>query len=62
VNRYLRGRHSFAFVAWLMLPIAFAIWWFQVALAVAFCGYALSGPIALLLKLRPSRAVSTEDE
>jgi len=62
VNRYLRGRHSFAFVAWLMLPIAFAIWWFQVALAVAFCGYALSGPIALLLRLRPSRAESSGDE
>jgi len=62
VNRYLRGRHSFAFVAWLMLPIAFAIWWFQVALAVAFCGYAISGPLTMLLRLRPSRAAITEGE
>ena len=44
VNRYFRGRQSFAFVAWLMLPIAFAVWWFQVALALTFTVYALSGP------------------
>jgi uncharacterized membrane protein YeiB len=44
-----------------MLPIAFAVWWFQVALAVAFCGYALSGPLTVLLRLRPSRASHAED-
>lgn len=50
VNRYMRGRQSFAFVAWMMLPIAFAIWWFQVALAVCFCAYAVSGPIGRLFR------------
>jgi CDP-diacylglycerol--serine O-phosphatidyltransferase len=52
VNRYMRGRKSFAFVAWMMLPIAFAIWWFQVALAVCFCAYAVSGPVDFLLRIR----------
>ncbi len=52
INRYMRGRQSFAFVAWMMLPIAFAIWWFQVALAVCFCAYALSGPIGRLFSGR----------
>lgn len=43
INRYLRGRQPFAFVAWMILPIVFAIWWFQVALACAFTAYAISG-------------------
>ena len=50
VNRYLRTRQSFAFVAWMMLPIIFALWWFQVALAVCFTLYALSGPAQLLVR------------
>lgn len=54
VNRYLRGRHSFAFVVWVMLPLAFAVWWFHVALAVAFCAYALSGPLGVLMRMRSS--------
>lgn len=51
INRYLQGRQSFAFVAWLMLPIAFAVWWFQVALAVCFSIYALSGLFGLFGRL-----------
>ena len=46
VNRYLRGRQPFAAVAWAILPIAFAMWWFQVAIAVSFTLYALSAPAA----------------
>ncbi len=49
INRYFRGNQSFAFVAWLMLPLAFAVWWFQVALAVTFCIYAASGPARRVL-------------
>lgn len=60
INRYMRGRQSFAFVAWLMLPIAFAIWWFQVALAVCFCAYAILGPISLLLNRRQNQAKLTD--
>ncbi len=48
VNRYLRGRQPFAAVAWALLPLAFAIWWFQVAIAVCFSLYAISGPVASL--------------
>ncbi len=46
VNRYLRGRQPFAAVAWAILPLAFAMWWFQVAIAVSFTLYAVSAPVA----------------
>lgn len=49
-NRYLRGRQPFATVAWAILPIAFAIWWFQVAIAAAFTIYSLSGPVAWAIR------------
>lgn len=54
VNRYLRGRQPFAAVAWALLPLAFAIWWFQVAMAACFTIYALSAPVGWLTRrIRP---------
>ncbi len=53
VNRYLRGSRDFAVVVRIVLPIAAAIWFFHVTLAVAFAAYALSGPLrACMLVLR----------
>ncbi|MSQ89931.1 MAG: hypothetical protein EXS01_00855 [Phycisphaerales bacterium] len=63
VNRYLRGRQPFAFVAWMMLPLAFAVWWFQVGLAACFTIYALSGPVRRLMHRFQSRgAAAARDE
>jgi CDP-diacylglycerol--serine O-phosphatidyltransferase len=50
VNRYLRGRQPFSSVAWALLPVAFAIWWFQVAIAACFSLYAISGPMAWVVR------------
>jgi len=44
VNRYLRGRRSFRYVAILVVPIVAAILWLQVTMAIAFVLYSLSGP------------------
>lgn len=54
-NRYLRGRRDFSYLARIALPLAFAVWWPQIALAAGFTVYALSGPAAALLRrARPS--------
>lgn len=45
VNRYLKGRKSFAFVAGLVMVVAASVWWFHEILAVALVAYALSGPL-----------------
>jgi len=50
VNRYLRGRQPFGSVAWALLPIAFAVWWFQVAIAACFSLYAISGPLVWVVR------------
>jgi len=50
VNRYLRGRQPFGSVAWALLPIAFAVWWFQVAIAACFSLYAISGPLVWIVR------------
>lgn len=49
VNRYLRGKRSFAYVAWIVAPFVLAIWWFQITLAVLFTVYLLSGPVLTIM-------------
>jgi CDP-diacylglycerol--serine O-phosphatidyltransferase len=49
-NRYLRGRRDFAYLARIALPLAFAVWWPQIALAAGFSVYALSGPVAAAVR------------
>ncbi|MCA9285650.1 MAG: CDP-alcohol phosphatidyltransferase family protein [Phycisphaerales bacterium] len=49
INRYVRGRRDFAAIVRIVVPIALAIWWLQVTMAVAFTAYALSGPVRLML-------------
>lgn len=44
VNRYLRGRRSFRYIVLLIVPIVAVLLWIQVATAVGFVLYALSGP------------------
>ncbi len=48
MNRYVRGRRSFAYVARLVIPLGLALWWFQETLAVAFTVYAFSSPVRLI--------------
>lgn len=48
MNRYVRGRRSFAYVARIVIPIVLAVWWFQEMLAIAFTWYACSSPMHLL--------------
>lgn len=55
INRYLRGKRSFAYVAWIVAPIVLAIWWFQITLAVLFTVYLLSGPVLTLMLRGKSR-------
>ncbi|MDY7110357.1 MAG: CDP-alcohol phosphatidyltransferase family protein [Planctomycetota bacterium] len=47
INRYVRGRRSFAYTARLVIPLFLAIWWFQETLAVAFTIYAVSSPLRM---------------
>lgn len=54
VNRYLRGRRSFRYIVWLVIPAVAAILWLQVTMAIGFVLYALSGPWnAILRRQRP---------
>ncbi len=48
-NRFVRGRRSFAYAARLIVPFALLVWFLEETLAVAFTGYALSGPARLLV-------------
>jgi CDP-diacylglycerol--serine O-phosphatidyltransferase len=48
MNRYVRGKRSFAYVARLVIPLFLAIWWFQETLALAFTVYAFSSPARIL--------------
>ncbi len=50
LNRYVRGKRSFAYLARLVVPLLMAIWWFQETVAICFTAYALSGPLRLLGK------------
>ena len=60
-NRFVRGRRSFAYAARLIIPLALLVWFLEETLAVAFTGYALSGP-ARLLVARFRRRRSTESK
>ncbi len=48
MNRYVRGRRSFGYVARLVIPLVLALWWFQETLALAFTVYAFSSPVRLI--------------
>jgi len=50
MNRYVRGRRSFAYVARLVIPLFLAIWWFHEMLALAFTIYAFSSPTRMLMR------------
>lgn len=54
VNRYLKGRKSFAFAVWLAVPLACASVWFHQTMAVVFTLYAVSGPVAALARAKPA--------
>ena len=55
-NRYLRGRHDFATLLKIVIPLAAAIWWPQITLALGFTVYAMSGPVRALRRRKPSEA------
>lgn len=53
VNRYIRGKRSFGYIARLVIILMVAIWWIQESLAILLTIYALSGPVRhLYLKFR----------
>ncbi len=59
-NRLTRGRKSFGFVVRIVIILAFAVWWFQETLAIAFTAYALSGPVKwIIYRLRHRRSGSS---
>jgi CDP-diacylglycerol--serine O-phosphatidyltransferase len=45
INRYLRGRKSFAYIVYIVVPLMVLIWWYQFLAALVFCVYALSAPM-----------------
>jgi CDP-diacylglycerol--serine O-phosphatidyltransferase len=48
MNRYVRGKRSFAYVARLVIPLCLALWWFpQETLALSFTVYAVSSPLRM---------------
>jgi len=47
INRYVRGRRTFGYVARFVIPFCLAIWWFQEVLAFGFTMYAISSPLRL---------------
>lgn len=49
-NRFVRGPRDFRYIVRIVVVLAFAVWWFQVTLALAFTIYALSGPMRLLTR------------
>lgn len=49
LNRWIRGKRDFAWVARVVIPIAFLAWWLQPAMAAVFVLYAVSGPLGYLL-------------
>lgn len=57
VNRYLRGGHSFKYVARIGMLFAIAVWWPQASLALVFTIYALSGPVRLIVNSLNSKRV-----
>jgi CDP-diacylglycerol--serine O-phosphatidyltransferase len=61
VNRYLRGGHSFKYVARVGMLFAIAIWWPQASLAMVFTVYALSGPVRILIHGIRSRFRGSSD-
>ncbi|HRP63237.1 MAG TPA: CDP-alcohol phosphatidyltransferase family protein [Phycisphaerales bacterium] len=44
INRHLRGRRSFGYIVWLMVPLVLIVWFWHFVVAAAFCAYALSAP------------------
>ncbi len=49
VNRYLRGRRSFAFIARAVVPICLLLWFFQEMLAGVFTFYAIYSPLRMTI-------------
>lgn len=60
VNRYLRGRRSFKYIVYIVVPLVLFIWHFHLMVAIAFCTYALSAPVQQLLK-RSRRLIRNGD-
>lgn len=58
INKYLRGRRSFRYVAWLVAVAVLVIFFPQLMIALAFCAYALSAPIARLWRRGKSHHVT----
>ena len=57
MNRYIRGRRSFAYVARLVIPLFLAVWWFQEMLALMFTIYTVYPPLRMTAsRLRGRRA------
>jgi CDP-diacylglycerol--serine O-phosphatidyltransferase len=57
MNRYIRGRRSFAYVARLVIPLFLSIWWFQEMLALTFTLYTIYPPLRMTFwRLRGRRA------
>jgi CDP-diacylglycerol--serine O-phosphatidyltransferase len=62
INRWVAGRKSFGALVRIVIPVVMAVWWLQVALAVCFVAYAISGPMGAVsrrMRRRPPVFVPT---
>jgi phosphatidylserine synthase len=60
INRWVAGRKDFGSLVRIVIPVVMAIWWLQVALAICFVAYAMSGPLgALSRRVRRRRTPPT---
>lgn len=58
INRFARGRKNFPALVRIVIPVVMAVLWLQVALAICFVAYALSGPLgAAMRRVRRRRLV-----
>ncbi len=63
INKYLRGRRSFRYVAWLIVPLIIVVWLMpQFAIAAAFCAYVLSAPVGRLWRMTIGRDLREQHE
>lgn len=50
INRWVAGRKDFRGLVRIVIPVVIALWWLQVALAVCFVAYAISGPCGAMIR------------
>lgn len=62
VNRFIRGKRSFTYVAWFAIVTVLAVMWIQESLAIAMTVYAASGPVRHVARKLRERKTAAQTE